>query len=285
MDKSKLAIASVQLNDRGMKGIVVEYMLPSIKGNVQFADTYKSKRKAPIHTELEECFGWLKSHLLDICGYTLEKEEREYLMNALEVTAIKYGDKGFEITGELSILSGQKVLTLKTPLISDEIEYFGFNEVVNIAKGIYAETAEYMAGKKVMSDMQIVARFNAKNEEFDMAAFKRMTKAEQRDIATKILEDQGCMVFHNDEIIEDNGEVVDTTNEQDITIKGAPTLIPDETIVPETTVTTNTADEDDDFAVPTNPGLNVAITEEEEEFSLPIKMPVAKKSTAKKKVA
>ena len=216
MDKSKLTIASVKLTSGGMKGIEVEYLLPSVKGNVQFFDIYKSKRKAPIHSELEDCFTWLKGHMLDICGYTIEKEEREYWLGQLSMTGVKYGDKGIVLLGDLLILGGTRVLKLETPLITDEVEYPDFGKLKSIIEGIYAETKEYMAGKKVMSDEQIVARFNAKNEDFDVVAFTKMSKKEQRDIATKILEEQGCMVFHNDEIEVDAdapGEVIDTTTE------------------------------------------------------------------------
>ncbi len=199
MDKTKLQIASVQLTNGGMKGITVEYLLPSVKGNVQFFDIYKSKRKAPIHSELEDTFSWLKSHLLDICGYTLEKEEREYHMGVLSMTGIKYGEKGIILYGDLLVLGGTRVLKLETPLITDEVEYPDFEKLKHIAEGIYAETKEYMDGKKVMSDAQIIARFNAKNQEFDAVGLANMSKEEQREIATKILEEQGCMVFHNDE--------------------------------------------------------------------------------------
>lgn len=274
MDKSKLSLASVKLINGGMKGIEVEYALPSVKGNVKFLDTYKSKRKAPIHTELEECFGWLKGHLLDICGFSRDNDEREYQIKLVEVTGVKYGEKGFVIIGKLSVLAGQKEIDLETPLIADEIEYEEFSDVVNIIQGIYTETAEYLAGKKVMSDVQIVARFNAKNEEFDLASFNKMTKAEQRDIATKILEEQGCMVFHNDELTEDDDAApIDTT--QEIEIKT-------EVVSEETT-------EEDDFTAPIQAAsqekTKTVVLEEGEDFTLPLVITPPKKSTAKKKAA
>lgn len=217
MDKSKLSIASVKLVNGGMKGIEVEYLLPSTKGNVQFLDIYKSKRKAPIHTELEDCFKWLRNHMLDICGYSLDPEERSYLLPAIEMTGVKYGDKGIIMTANLNILGGNKVLSLTTPLIVDELDYKEYGDLVKIINGIYSETKDYMAGLKVMSDVQIVARFNAKNDDFDIDSFNKMTAKEQRDLATKILEDQGCMVFHNDELTDEPGQVIDTTKPVEFT--------------------------------------------------------------------
>ncbi len=279
MDKSKLKIASVKLINGGMKGLEVEYLLPSIKGNVQFLDIYKSKRKAPIHSELEDCFGWLPNYLLDICGYTLEKEERKYLVNATTVDCVKYGDKGIIISGKLAVLGGMKELTLTTPLIVDETEYPEFGKLVSIINGIYSETAEYLAGKKVMTDQQLVLRFNAKNEEFDFDSFKKMTQKEQREMATKILEEQGCMVFHNDEIEEEETTVVDATTEEKLIddthvrlepfVKATPS--PEKSLTElleanDSTIMYSSNNDDDDFALPL------------------VKKPV-KESTAKRKTA
>lgn len=289
MDTSKLSIASVKLINGGMKGIEVEYLLPSIKGNVQFFDTYKSKRKAPIHTELEETFSWLKNHMLDICGYTLEKEERDYNLSVLEMTGVKFNvEKGIILYADLFVLGGTRVLKLETPLITDEVEYPEFGKLKSIIEGIYAETKEYMSGKKVMSDMQIVARFNAKNEEFDHDSFSKMTKAEQREIATKILEDQGCMVFHNDEITteEETEQVIDTTVSKIEVVKEEETEDVQELSFEEEQPKLQNVPEDLSVeASRTTKTPVITLTAEEDDFALPlIKNPV-KKSTAKKKVA
>lgn len=295
MDKTKLQIASVKLTNSGMKGIEVVYLLPSIKGNVQFFDEYKSKRKTPIHAELEETFSWLKSHLLDICGYTLEAEERDYLMGVTEITGIKCGEKGIAVFGDLLVLGGTRVLKLETPLITDEVEYPEFSKLKAIADGIYAETKEYMAGKKVMSDAQIVARFNKGKDDFDADSFSRMTKAEQRELATKILEDQGCMVFHNDEITTDDegaGQIVDTTKKEEpikVPVKAekkavapkTPEVSFEEEEQPEPVI----AEKKEDLSVAASRRVEpvVTLTEEDGDFALPLVKVAPKKSTAKLK--
>lgn len=280
MDKSKLKIASVKLVNSGMKGIDVEYLLPSVKSNVMFNDNYKSKRKAPIHSELEDAFASLRNPLLDICGYTLDKDEREYLVNSLEMTGVKYGPKGIILIGDLAILGGDKVLTLETPLITDEIEYPEYGKLVEIIEGIYAETHEYMEGRKVMSDAQIVARFNVKNNEFDLASFNKMTKQEQRDLATKILEDQGCMVLHNDDLGEEKEEAIVVQMDQEKT----------EYTFAQVNNLDNTTK--DPFVEEKAPKEFVVHSEavvtlvEGDDFALPIqKKELEKKSTAKKKAA
>lgn len=278
MNKEK-QIASVKLINGGMKGIEIEYLQPSVKGNVQFFDIYKSKRKAPVHEELEKAFVLTKSHLLDICGYTLEAEEREYLMNALSITGVKYGEKGIILIGDLFVLGGTRVLKLETPLITDEVEYPDFANLKSIIDNIYSETKEYMDGKKVMSDIQIVARFNAKNEEFDYGSFTKMSKEEQREIATKILEEQGCMVFHNDEITTELEEAVTaiTAEEEKLPVAPQPLSFEEEQppVVDDLSVS---ASRKEDAHI-------VTLTHDDDDFALPLVKAEKKKSTAKKKAA
>jgi hypothetical protein len=300
MDVEKIKLASVKLTNGGMKGLEIEYLLPSIKGNVQFFDTYKAKRKAPVHEELESTFSWLKSHLLDICGYTLEEIERDYLMGQCSVTGIKYGDKGIVVYGDLLVLGGTRVLKMETPLITDDVEYPEFSKLKAIAEGIYSETKEYLTGKKVMSDAQIVARFNAKNAEFDAESFTKMSKEEQRELATKILEDQGCMVFHNDEITADDAptliapESPKPKKEKKATVQPAPVVYDgpklEATNADEPPAVDAFAEEvapepAEDLSVQASRKLvaePITLKHDDDDFELPIIKTAEKKSTAKK---
>lgn len=294
MDTSKLALSSVRLTNGGMKGLEVDYLLPSVKGNVQFFDIYKTKRKAPIHAELENCFLWLRSYMLDICGYTLEKEEREYLMNNLEMTGVHYGDKGVILTGKLSILGGNKILSLVTPLIKDDLDFPEYAKLTSIIDGIYTETKEYMQGKKAMSDAVFVTRYNAKNEEFDLESFNKMTKTEQREMATKILEEQGCVVFHSDEIVAEDEGAQGTTStvmvDTESLRKNDEQAFEEEQQPEQVSFTKEEIDNFGKQEVVTKPAASldtpVPTLLQDEDFQVPLKEPVAlKKSTAKKKVA
>ena len=195
-----MTINSVKLIGGGLKGIEVTYLLPSTRQNRQFFDEYKSKRKAPIHHELETTFSWLKEHLLDICNYT-DVTLRDYNLSQLTVESVKYGDKGFVISGTLNILNN-KSLKLETPIITDEIDYAEFGKVKAIIQGIFSETQEYLDGKKSLTDVQFVMKYNKDNAEFDVETFKKMSPAEQRDFCTEILEKQGHMVYHSEEMEE-----------------------------------------------------------------------------------
>lgn len=201
-------INSVKLVNSGLKGIVVTYANPSNKDNRTFIDEHVSKKKAPIHSELEEAFDELSEILLEICGYASPSSVK----NLVEVTGITYNDKGFVITGKYSVLGGDKTINLVTPLIKDEEEYEGFTETTKIMDRIYTEVKAYMAGEKTFNDTQLVMKFNSDKDDFDAETFKSLSAEEQKEIASKILEDLGCIVFHPEtEITEEEIENVTKT--------------------------------------------------------------------------
>ncbi len=251
MMENKIKITSVKLTDYGQKGIEVVYALPSKKNNRQFLDEYKVKRKAPIHDELELAVDALKSHLLDICAYTIQEPDRAYLMENLAITSVENGSKGIVIVGELNVLDGEKSVTLKTPGIETEAEYPELGKLIEAVTIIFDETRDYMDGVKSLTDQQIVLKMALNEEGFDEEKVKRMTASELRDWATEILEKQGCMVFHSEdtttEVQEEEGEVIDL----------APTMQIVKDVIPPVVIT-----DDGDFS------LGAA--------------PVAKASTAKK---
>lgn len=187
-----MQIASVKLVNSGTKGIIVTYAQTSNKDNRSFIDEHTSKKKAPIHEELEVAFESLREPLLDICGYP----EPETYVSDLEVTGITYSDKGFVLSAKLNILDGEKTINLVTPLIKDGNEYPGFMKVIQILDKIYEETKLYLSGEKSFSDVQLVLKLNSDKEGFDVDAFKLLSKEEQREIATKVLQDQGSIIFH-----------------------------------------------------------------------------------------
>lgn len=192
-----LKINSVKLVNSGLKGIVVTYAQASEKNTRSFIDEHVSKKKAPIHTELEEGFESLREPLLEICGYP----DPSAIVNDVEVTGLTYSDRGFIITGKYKILGGDKTINLVTPIIRDGEEYEGFAPVAVIMDNIYEEVKSYMSGAKVFSDEQLVLKFNSDKEDFDQETFKKLSKTEQRDFATKILEGFNSIVYHVDEEI------------------------------------------------------------------------------------
>lgn len=200
-----IEIESVKMLEGGTKGLLIKYVETDINQNRAFMEPTQKKKRAPIHKELEDCFSWLKNHLLEICGYS-EAVDIQTIKTYTEVTGITYGEKGFVITGKLSVLDRTKSINLVTPLITSEEDYSEFGACCKIMNGIYTETKAYMGGNKVMTDEQLIIKFNKKDDEFDPESVKHMSAAEKKEMATKILEELGSIVIHNDEMEEDTEE-------------------------------------------------------------------------------
>ena len=200
-----IEIESVKMLEGGTKGLLIKYIETDINQNRAFMEPTQKKKRAPIHKELEDCFSWLKDHLLEICGYS-EAVDIQTIKTYTEVTGVSYGEKGFVITGKLSVLDRTKSINLVTPLITSEEDYSEFSACCKIMNGIYTETKAYMGGNKVMTDEQLIIKFNKKDDEFDPESVKHMSAAEKKEMATKILEDLGSIVIHNDEMEKDTEE-------------------------------------------------------------------------------
>lgn len=209
-----MKINSVKLINAGSKGLEVKYALPNNKDRKYKDDTITHKRKAPIHEDLEKTFSWLRGHLLDICGYSMETREKDIVET--EMVSVTYNDNGFVIVGKKNILKGDKTINLVTPLISDPSEYAEFGKVCSILDGIYDETKAYMAGEKTFSDEQLIMKFRSNDEDFNEEEFKKLSAEEKRDMCTKVLEDLGCLVILNDEMTEATDEDLEAETEEKV---------------------------------------------------------------------
>lgn len=222
-----IEIASVKMLGDGTGGLEIKYKAVGVNQNREFIDIITLKKKTPIHKELEDCFSWLKGHVLDICGYgDLSEEDYDLTKTYTDVTGITYGEKGFIITAKMWVLDRTKCVSLNTPLITSEVDYNEFNACSKIMDGIYSETKEYMGNKKIMTDEQLILKFNKNTEGFDEEVAKKMTPAEKKAQATKILEDMGSIVIHNDEMEEDISEVTEPLFTTTLEITNAPEVKP-----------------------------------------------------------
>jgi|GEM_PF-3086626 len=269
-------IASVKLVNGGLKGVVVTYSMTSEKDKRSFIDEHVSKKKAPIHEDLEVAFESLGEHLLDICGYTSKDKDN------VSVTGVTYNDKGFVITGKKKILDGDKTINLVTPLTNGD-DYSEYEAVCKVLDTIYSETEDYMSGAKVFSDAQLVMRFNAGKEDFDVESFKGLPADQQRDICTEILEKMGAMVLlaEDEAPIEEEITEVEKEEAEEIIVEAGD--VAEGVVAPTMTVV---ADDDDFDVIETKAPKKSALTMvrgEGDSFKIVADEP--KVSTAKRKQA
>ena len=197
-------IASVKLNNGGLKGATVVYEKTTRRNSRDFIKTRTENNTECVHGELINLFEGLCNYLLDICCYTTNGVERKQLVNELEITGVTYGLKGFVLSGKLRVLgsNGKKTVTLNTPLVTEVDEYGEFDEVISILDKIYAETSDYMAGIKTFKDDELLLKFNKNDDEFK-DVFAGLDADAKKKMATEILEKMGSVVMHNEEIVDE----------------------------------------------------------------------------------
>jgi hypothetical protein len=254
----EVRIGAISLNNNGSNGLVVKYEQTEIRNNREFFTEYSAKKKFPIHQELNDKFLELIPFLLELCNY----ESDAALMSGTEIVGIKYNDKGFVLSGKMQAIA-DKTFAINTPLITDEDGYPDFAKVTAIMDDIYAETKEYMEGKKVLSDIQYVINLNKGNAAFDAKTFESLSQEEQWKIASDFMEKNKCIVTKLDDLEEGEEEeppfefetLEAPKTEQAPTLKNwnVPTVIEEGVIenLPETTITTNVSD--DEFIVHMEP--------------------------------
>jgi hypothetical protein len=260
-------IASVKLNNGGLKGATVVYEKTTRRNSRDFIKTRTENNTECVHGELINLFEGLCNYLLDICCYTTNGVERKQLVNELEITGVTYGLKGFVLSGKLRVLgsNGKKTVTLNTPLVTEVDEYGEFDEVVAILDKIYAETSDYMAGIKTFKDDELLLKFNKNDDEFK-DVFAGLDADAKKKMATEILEKMGSVVMHNEEIVD---EVLVNVSEV-VKKEGKLTVIKDNYTINEETVE---LDE-----------IESLVFEDEDDFTFELPdQEVEKVSTAKKK--
>lgn len=209
-DDHLVKIASVKLQQGGLKGAEVQYEKTLTRNSRQVVKTRKENNSFPVHAELMDLFGRLGEYLLDICAYTTNETERMILLQELEVTGVTYGLSGFVLSGKLRVLgsNSKKVVALNTPLVTESDAYGDYEAVTAIIEEIYEETAAYMSGRKVISNDQLIMKFNANDDEFK-AAFENLDEDAKQKMAMEILDklqDKGKAISKKK--VEDNGATI-----------------------------------------------------------------------------
>ena len=178
---SSVRIGKVLLVNGGLKGCKVEYEKVEKVGEREYRNVFNPTMKYPVQEEMLTCFGWLRGHLLAICGYD---EKDVQLIENLEITGVRAGDGGFVIMGKLGVYYNGKVVSLVSPYTVNEEEYSGYSDVMKIIEGIYEETKEYLNKTRIMQDRQLVISYYKGDATFDKEGFLRLDEKEQKLFAT-----------------------------------------------------------------------------------------------------
>lgn len=214
MTKTTKQITKVKLNNDGLKGMEVTYLFPEEKDNMIWNNEYVSKRKHPIHGDLEAAILDLRNFMLEICGFYVgepDKSQKDYLIEDTKIIEISTNPNSFKISGELRVI-GDKFIKISTPEVEVSDGYEHYEAVTSIIAKIVEETHEYMAGKKKMSENDFLAKFaKIKGDDVMIKELKHMSAKEKRDYYTKALEKMGAVV-----LIDEDSEITEEDAQLDI---------------------------------------------------------------------
>ena len=221
LDDSKV-LSSVKLVDGGCRGVVISYTdVENVSAGVSVMNIHKGVRFGrAANAALVNGFGGLSGHLLDICGYPLDGPDRKVLDANVEVTGVTYSvEKGFIISGVLSVLGG-KMIVLNTPLLQNEGDFVGYDEVVGKLDALYVDTRNYLNDRSV--DLGLMLEMQNKRAPikveggFTLDMFSGLTEGEQTKFAANFLENKGVVILAPPEVEEEMKEAKSVTFDRPI---------------------------------------------------------------------
>ena len=208
MSKERV-IRKITVQSGGLKGLVLEGSVESIKENKVVINGFKDTVRHPIHRELEEKIGELRFFALDICGLIIDetpKAEKETLLGGCEVVSIEF-EKG--ILGYIKIKVSSRVfdtktITLTTPKTDSSDGYKWFDSIMNIMESLLEEVDQYAKGLKKITDEDLMISFikHGKAKDLDIEALESMDPEAKADWLQDKLEKMGCLVIRPEEVYE-----------------------------------------------------------------------------------
>ena len=212
-------IRKVTLSSEGLKGLIIEGTLETVKENRIAINGFKDTVKHPIHVDLEEKIRDLRLHALTIAGLITDstpKSEKSSLIGGCNVLSFEMSEDYFVIKVESRVFD-TKYIKFSTPKVdsSDGYEYF---DIVNqLLRDILIEVHAYMKGLKKITDEEITVRYIQQGKSnIDLDAFKEMSNEDKRDYMTAVLEKLGCIVITNEDMDVSTIDITEELLELDI---------------------------------------------------------------------
>lgn len=203
-------VRKITVQTGGLKGLVLEGSVESVKENKVVINGFKDTLRHPIHRELEEKIGELRFFALDICGLIIDetpKSEKETLLGGCEVISMEFerGLLGFIKIKVSSRVFDTKTITLTTPITDSSDGYKWFETIMSIVDSLLEEVDQYAKGLKKITDEDLMISFikHSKSKDSDIEALEAMEPEAKADWLQERLEKMGCMVIRPNQVYEE----------------------------------------------------------------------------------
>ncbi len=205
MSKEK-QIRKVTLSSEGLKGLIIEGTLETVKENRMVMNGFKDTVKHPIHLLLEDKIKDLRFHALNIAGLIVDdtkKEEKLSLIGGCNVLSFEVGSDSFVIKVESRVFD-TKYIKFSTPKVDSSDGYEFFDEVNTLLSEILVEVHAYMKGLKKITDEEIAFMYirHGKDKSVDADMFSAFTNEEKQEYCKRIIEELGGVVIINEDVSE-----------------------------------------------------------------------------------
>ena len=197
-------IGKVTLSSEGLKGLIIEGTVETVKENRIAINGFKDTVRHPIHLDLEDKIKDLRFHALNIAGLITDstpKSEKASLIASCNVLSFEVNDDYFVLKVESRVFD-TKFIKFSTPKVDSSDGYEFFDIVKQLLGEILIEVHAYTKGLKKITNEEITVRYiqQGKDSNIDMEAFKEMSNEDKRDYMTSVLEKLGCIVITNEDM-------------------------------------------------------------------------------------
>ena len=175
-------IRKITVQAGGLKGLILEGEVESVKENKVVTNGFKDTVRHPINRDLEEKINELRFFGLNICGLITDstpKNEKLTLIEGCDVISLEFerGVAGYFKIKVTSRVFDTKTITLTTPKTDSSDDYEWFDEVMKIIDSLLEEVDQYSKGLKKITDEDLMISFirHGKNKEMTMDKLNEMS--------------------------------------------------------------------------------------------------------------
>lgn len=189
-----MKITSITLKLGGLKGILVNYQTIA----ESFIKDHKVSYRKPVQGPLKEKFLSLVAIVRDVCQIN---DDATIRINSIDNIDSK--EQAFSLNFTVCCNHVERMYDATTPIMSETDAIPGFDEAFETVKSIIELTEKHLESKQKIDSRQILMEFRETMPKKFNDDIDAMSKEEQREKATELLESIGAIVIIPEDTVEE----------------------------------------------------------------------------------